>query len=110
MCRALKVLCAAADPARLAGLRRAAVSAHWEVAGGAVGPDELAAQASRLSPDVAVLDGGLGPEAVVVLRRLVPGLRIVAVGRLPGADAEAETLGALRDAILGLPSRGPVRR
>lgn len=35
MCRALKVLCVTEDPEGLAALKRAAVSADWELAPGA---------------------------------------------------------------------------
>jgi len=107
-CRALTVLCAAADSARLAALRRAAVAADWEVIGGASSVEELLAQLEERHPNVLVLDSGLGQDAALRARAVAPTARIVSVGPLPGADAVAETLGAVRDAIVGV-RRAPAR-
>jgi hypothetical protein len=111
MCRALRVLCAAADPERLGPLRRASVSASWELIGGAVGPEEAIRQAGELAPDVVVLDG-LGPEVTAAIRGAAPRARVVTVG--PGtageADATVRSLDEVRPAILGIPlPGGPVR-
>ena len=111
MCRALRVLCAAADPERLVPLRRASVSASWELTGGAVGPEEAVLQAGELAPDVVVLDG-FGPEVVTAVRRAAPRARVVTVGpeRAGEADAIAASLEEVRPAILGMPlPGGPVR-
>jgi DNA-binding NarL/FixJ family response regulator len=111
MCRALKVLCAAPDPERLIELKRAVVSVHWELRGGAMSVDELVNQIAVLQPDVVVIDAALGPEAATGVRERRPEARIVAVGGpLEGADAFAETAAAVKDAILGVPPvGGPVR-
>jgi hypothetical protein len=44
VCRALKVLCVAEDPAALAELKRATVSAEWELAPGATTEQEAIRQ------------------------------------------------------------------
>jgi hypothetical protein len=111
MCRALKVLCAAVTADRLAELKRAAVSVHWELVGGATSLSELLLQVVAERPDVVVLHRGLGEEAVAAVRRLDQSVRIVGVGELPGADENAQTPGHVRETIIGLPSPGgPVRR
>ena len=111
MCRALKVLCADAGPERLAALRRAAVSVHWEVIGGARSPDELRLQVAQWEPDIVVVGDGLGSEVISMVRELLPQSRVVAVGPLSGADAVALSLDGVRDAILSVPRpAGPVRR
>jgi hypothetical protein len=111
MCRALKVLCAAPDAERLAGLKRATVSVHWELVGGAVSAEDLAHQVVLHHPDVVVVDAALGTAAVDVLRGSAPLVRVVAVGPLGGADAVASSMQGIRDAILGIPRPGgPVGR
>jgi hypothetical protein len=111
MCRALKVLCAAVTADRMAELKRATVSAHWELIGGATSLTELLLQVEAERPDVVVIHRGLGEEAVVSVRRLDQRVRIVGVGELPGADEIAESLASIREAIMGLPRPGgPVRR
>ncbi len=109
MCRALKVLCAARDAERLAELKRATVSVHWELVGGALSAVELAQQAELHHPDVVVVDASLGPAAVDGLRGAAPGVRVVAVGPFGGADAVARSMEDIREAILGVPRAGPVR-
>jgi hypothetical protein len=70
----------------------------------------LEAQVSEWHPDVVVVDADLGERAVAALRRIQPSIRIVAVGSLSGADAEALSMDDVRAAILGLPRPGgPVR-
>lgn len=110
MCRSLRILCAAPAPDRLAALKRAAVSASWELVGGADSAEALRDQIERWSPDVVVVDGSLGPGATVVVRGAKRRVRLVSVGPLDGADAQALSLDAVRDAILGLPPQGgPIR-
>lgn len=110
MCRALTILCAAMDRTRLGELKRASVAVEWELSGGATSLDELAAQVADLRPDVVVVDGALGPDAVSRAREAKPGVRVVSVGPLPEADEEAASLEEVRAAILGLPRPGgPVR-
>jgi hypothetical protein len=110
MCRALKVLCAAADRERLGELKRASVGARWELTGGAASLEELHRQIGEFEPDVVVVDAALGPEALGVVRAVRRTARLVSLGSLPGADAEAAELDDVRAAILGLPRPGgPVR-
>jgi hypothetical protein len=105
VCRALKVLCAAPDGDALGQLKRAAVSAHWELVGGAASLDELASQLEGQRPDVLVLDTRLGPDAERRAVALLPSLRVVTVEPAP------DQLHMLRTVILGLPGPGgPVRR
>jgi hypothetical protein len=110
MCRALKVLCAAPDPDRLIELKRAAVSVHWELRGGAMSVDELVNQVERLAPDVVVVDTALGEDAAIRVRQRRATARIVSVGGpLDGADTVADLEG-VKEAILGMPPvGGPVR-
>ena len=110
MCRALKVLCAAPDTGTLTELKRATVSVHWELTGGATSIDELVKQLDDLTPDAVVIGAGFDDRAPRIVRERLPRARIVSVGRpLGGADAFADADG-IRDAILGLPPvGGPVR-
>lgn len=110
MCRALKVLCAAPDRERLLQLKRAAVSVHWELVGGATTADELVNQVDHFAPDVILIDAAIGADAAANVRSRQPTARIVAVGgELDGADGCAD-LDGVKDAIMGVPPvGGPVR-
>ena len=102
MCRALKILCAASTPERLAELKRATVTVHWELVGGATSVDELAAQIEEWNPDVVVLDKGIDSDGEARARKVRDTLRVVVV--------EAREKESIRKAILGLPQPGgPVR-
>ena len=106
MCRALKVLCAAPSQERLAEVKRAVVSPHWELVGGARTNEELVQQLDEWQPDVVVIDLGLGREAADRVHESRPGARVVTLG--PGGDAESDQ--DVKPAILGLPRPGgPVR-
>jgi DNA-binding NarL/FixJ family response regulator len=111
MCRALQVLCAAPGRERLGELKRATVSAEYELTGGVTDAESLLAQVEELEPDAVVADAGLGTEAIEALRAAYPSLRIVVVG----AEAEAADESVARDedvrsAVLGIPRPGgPVR-
>jgi hypothetical protein len=112
MCRALKVLCAAPSPERLAELKGGSVSVHWELAGGAISVAELADQVTGYGPDIVVLDASLGPAAVAAARSGAKTVQVISVGVevIPGADGHAATPDEIRDAILGAPRPGgPVR-
>jgi DNA-binding NarL/FixJ family response regulator len=111
VCRALRVLCASSNDDGLSKLKKAAVSAHWEVVGGAASLDELVKQLGEWNPDVVVIDAAMGSEAVRAVREARPAIRIVTLGPLlAGEDAAAETLLDVRRAMLGLPrTGGPVR-
>jgi DNA-binding NarL/FixJ family response regulator len=110
MCRALRVLCAAPDPDRLTELKRAAVSAVWELTGGARSLDELEEQLADLDPDVVVLDDRMPPDAVRRIREVRSRVRVIGVGNVSGADASAISPDGIREAILALPPvGGPIR-
>jgi ABC-type hemin transport system substrate-binding protein len=110
MCRALRVLCAAADEERLVAVKRAAVSPNWELVGGAGSARDLAVQIREWRPDVVVLDASLGPQAVAAVRNAGGRIRLVSIGSMTGTDGMTASLENLRDAILGLPTPGgPVR-
>jgi DNA-binding NarL/FixJ family response regulator len=112
MCRALRVLCGAVEEGRLAKLKRAALSAHWEVVGGAASVEELVDQVAHWSPDVVIIDAPLGGKAVRAVRKSRPKVRIVTVGQVSaGEDRVARSLGDIKGAVLGLPATGgPVTR
>jgi DNA-binding NarL/FixJ family response regulator len=111
VCRALKILCAAPDADSLRALKLAAVSATWELVGGASSSQELVRQLDDHAPDVVVVDASLPGVDVAAIRQAAPRVRVIALGSLPGADGVAPTPERVRDAILGLPPvGGPVRR
>ena len=105
MCRALQVLCVAEDDAALAALKRAAVSADWELAPGATDAAEALRQLHRERPHVVV---AFGPFAAFVERALeaYPAIRIVADRDLPGASVVATSLAEVRGAVVGRPRPG----
>ncbi len=103
MCRSLKVLCAASTPERLAEMKRATVSAHWELVGGATSVGEVAAQIAEWNPDVVVLDQALLPDAEARARGAKEAVRIVVVESVVEGNS-------IREAIVGLAQPGgPVR-
>ena len=109
MCRALRVLCAAPEPETLAALKRAVVSADWELAPGATTEAEALAQMDAERPHILVVFGGL-EKLVERARESYPFVRIVADRDLPGATVVATSLEEVRGAVKGLPRPGgPVR-
>jgi hypothetical protein len=109
VCRALKVLCVAGTREELAALKRAAVSADWELAPGAFTEDEALAQLRDERSHIVVAFGDLGG-FVAAARQAYPALRIVTDRDLPGATVVATSLEEVRDAVKGLPRPGgPVR-
>lgn len=109
MCRALKVLCVAADPEGLAAMRRAVVSADWELAPGAATEEEATRQLHEERPHVVVAFGDFA-RFVASAREAFPALRIVTDRDVAGSSVVATTLEAAREAVLGrLGPGGPVR-
>ncbi len=109
MCRSLTVLCVAGDRASLAELKRAAVSAEWELAAGATNEADAIGQIDAERPHVLI---AFGPyeRLVALARERFPGMRIVADRDAPGATEVATSLGEVRSLVLGLPRPGgPVR-
>jgi hypothetical protein len=110
VCRALRVLCAAPDLGSLDELKRASVSAHWELVGGAASVERLLLELGERNPDVVVIDARLGSDAEALARQAGPNLRILRIGD-PASDGQTVPLAAVRDAIMGLPAPGgPIRR
>ena len=108
MCRALKVLCVAGDRSALAELKRATVSAEWELAPGATTEDDAIRQLHAERPHVLVAFGSF-PSLVERALEAYPFLRVVSDHASPGAVAVA-SLEQVRAAVK--PSdgpRGPVR-
>jgi hypothetical protein len=109
MCRALKVLCVASDRQALMDLKRAAVSAEWELARGAITETDALAQLEAERPDVLVVFGEF-EELVWRVREGRPTMRIVCDRELPGATVVVERSEEIRDAVRALPRPGgPVR-
>lgn len=103
MCRALKVLCVAGDPTKLAELKRATVSAEWELAPGATTEEEALRQLHVERPHVLVAFGSF-PSLVERAREAYPFLRVVSDRASPGAVA-VSSLEQVRAAVK--PSDGP---
>jgi hypothetical protein len=109
MCRALLVLCVAADPDALARLKRAAVAAEWELAPGATNERDALAQLEEVRPHVLVLAGPFD-SLVESARDRVAAIRIVGVGPIRGADVVVDSLADVRAAVVGgARPGGPVR-
>jgi DNA-binding NarL/FixJ family response regulator len=108
MCTAVRIVVAAADRERRLELRRAAVTAEWEVVGEADGPEAAYVAAVERRARFLVLDAsaaGPRPEALVRrLRSTSPNAFVIGVGDVPGVDATvaAESLDGLRDAMRDL--------
>jgi hypothetical protein len=109
MCRAVKVLCVATDEDALAELRRASVSAEWELTPGAIDEADALVLIDAERPYALV---AFGPFASLVrlVRQRFPGMRIVTDRDLPGANAVATSLWEVRGLVKELPRPGgPVR-
>jgi hypothetical protein len=109
MCRALKVLCVATDGESLAQLKRAVVSAEWELTPGAEDEATALAQIDAERPHIMVVFGPF-ERLVALTRERFPGMRIVADRDLPGATVVAASLEEARGLVNELPRPGgPVR-
>jgi DNA-binding NarL/FixJ family response regulator len=108
MCTAVRIVVAAAERERRLELRRAAVTAEWEVVGEAADANGAYVEAVERRARFLVLDAsaaGPRPEALVRrLRSTSPNAFVVGVGEVPGADAtvDAAALDGLRDAMRDL--------
>ena len=105
MCRALKVLCVAPDAAALGELRRATVSAEWELSPGATTDADALATLHEERPHVLVVFGAF-PGLVERALEAYPFLRVIADRETPGATVVA-SMDEVRGAVKG--SGGPVR-
>jgi hypothetical protein len=108
MCRALKVLCVAGDGSALAELKRAAVSAEWELAPGATTVEEAIRQLHAERPHVLVVFGSF-PTLVERALEVSPYLRVISDRAIPGATL----VGSLEQVRVAVTSShgpgGPVR-
>jgi hypothetical protein len=109
MCRALRVLCVAPDPATLVELRKAAVSAEWELTPGATSETDAIGLIDAERPQTIVVFGPF-ERLVALARERFPSMRIVADRDLPGATVVATSLEEVRGLVKELPRPGgPVR-
>jgi DNA-binding NarL/FixJ family response regulator len=108
MCTAVRIVVAAADRERRLALRRAAVTAEWEVVGEAADAEAAYTEAVERRARFLVLDpSAAGPRPAALVRRLKstsPNAFVVGLGELEGSDATvpADALDGLRDAIRDL--------
>jgi len=105
MCRAVRVLCVAEDPASLATLKAAAVSAEWELTPGATQERAALDQVAVERPQVMVVFGAFDRLVETVSVRF-PGMRIVTDRDAPGATEVAPSLEEVRGLLRGLPRPG----
>jgi hypothetical protein len=108
MCTAVRIVVAAAERERRLELRRAAVTAEWEVVGEADGSEAAYGEAVERRARFLVLDASAaGPRPEVLVRRLrsaSPNAFVIGVGEVEGVDATvaAEALDGLRDTMRDL--------
>ena len=91
MCTAVRIVVAAAERDRRLELRRAAVTAEWEVVGEAAEPEAAFREAVDRRARFLVLDAtAAGPRPQAIARRLKstnPNAFLVGVGEVDGMDA-----------------------
>jgi hypothetical protein len=105
MCRALIVLCVAEDADTLAELKKATVSAEWELAQGAVEMRSALDQVDSERPHVLVAFGDQA-ELVGLVRERFGAMRIVTDRDTPGATVVATSLDEVRGLVKDLPRPG----
>jgi hypothetical protein len=109
VCRALKVLCVASDRESLEELKRAVVSAEWELAAGATNEADAIGQIDSERPHILVAFGPYERLVALVGERF-PGMRVVTDRDTPGATEVATSLGEVRGLLKASPRPGgPVR-
>jgi hypothetical protein len=105
VCRALKVLCVASDRESLMRLKKAAVSAEWELAPGATNEADAIGQIDAERPHILVAFGPYERLVALVGERF-PGMRVIADRDTPGATEVATSLGEIRGLLKGSPRPG----
>ena len=105
MCRAVRVLCVAQDRASLDALKRASVSAEWELCAGATDLRPALDQIDLERPHALVAFGPFADLVALVAERF-PGMRIVTDRGTPGATAVAASLEEVRDLLASQPRPG----
>jgi hypothetical protein len=101
----VKILCVAADPSSLEALKRASVSAEWELCPGATDLRSALDQIDVERPHMLVAFGPF-EELVVLVTERFPGMRIVTDRETPGATAVAASLEEVRDLLRSQPRPG----
>jgi hypothetical protein len=104
MCRALKVLCVAEDQASLAALKRASVSAEWELMVGATTMRDALDQIDVERPHRMVAFGPF-EDLIALVHERFPGMRIVSDRDAPGAVV-ATSVEEVRGLLSELPRPG----
>ncbi len=104
MCRAVKVLCVAQDAERLAALKRASVSAEWELCVGATELRQALDQVDAERPHHLVVFGPFEDLIAFVTDRF-PGMTIVSDRDAPGAMI-ATSLQDVRGLLAQMPRPG----
>jgi hypothetical protein len=97
VCRALKVLCVAPDAESLVALKRATVSASWELCPGATDLRDALDQIDVERPQYLVVFGPF-EELVTLVADRFPGMRILSDRDAPGAEAVA-SMDRVRDLL-----------
>jgi hypothetical protein len=98
MCRVVTVLCVAPDRERLGELRRAAVTAEWELCPGATELREALDQVDVCRPHIMVVAGPF-EELVAMVADRFPGMQIVTDHEMPGATAVVQDVSDIRAAL-----------
>ena len=105
MCRAVKVLCVAADEGALAALRSAAVGADWELTPGAMTETDALGVIDQERPHAVVCFGDYG-RLVALTRERFPAMRIVTDRDAPGTSAVASPVEDVRGLLEALARPG----
>jgi hypothetical protein len=105
MCRALTVMCVAEDEGSLTALKRAAVSAEWELTPGATDGSGALHQIKTERPHVLVVFGEF-TELLATVRERSPAVRVISDRDAPGVTVVATSLEEVRGLVLGLPRPG----
>lgn len=108
MCRAVRVLCVAADEYALRALRFATTAAEWELTPGATDETDALGLIDAERPHALVAFGDYG-RLVALVRERFPAMRIVTDRAVPGTSAVASSPDDVRGLLqaLGRPG-GPI--
>ena len=101
----MKVMCVAGDAASLMELKRAAVSAGWELTPGATNEADAIGQIDAERPHILVVFGPFERLVGIAAERF-PGMRIVTDRDAPGATEVATSLDEVRGLVKGSPRPG----
>jgi hypothetical protein len=108
VCTAVRIVVAAAERERRLELRRAAVTAEWEVVGEAADPEAAYREAVERRARFLVLDASAaGPRPASIARRVKstnPNAMVIGIGEVAGMDATLSSaeLDRLRDVMRDL--------